>query len=65
MFQGDKVLVTIKGEMKKGILVGCHQDQPAFRPKFDSNNVVLIDDNGKYYSAFKLHCIWVIESIFL
>lgn len=35
------------GEMKKGILVGCHQEQPAFQPKFDTNNVVLVDDNGK------------------
>ena len=43
---GDKVLVAIKGEMKKGILVGCKQNQKPKVPKFDSNNVVLIDDNG-------------------
>lgn len=45
-FTGDKVLVAIKGEKKKGILVGVKQNQRALIPKFDSNNVVLIDDNG-------------------
>lgn len=43
---GDKVLVAIKGEMKKGILVGLKQKQKPKIPKFDSNNLVLIDDNG-------------------
>ncbi|XP_068159056.1 large ribosomal subunit protein uL14m [Drosophila tropicalis] len=43
---GDKVLVAIKGQMKKGILVGLKQNQPSKQPKFDSNNLVLIDDNG-------------------
>ncbi|VEN38133.1 unnamed protein product [Callosobruchus maculatus] len=43
---GDKVLVAIKGEKKKGILVGLKQNQKPKVPKFDSNNVVLIDDNG-------------------
>ncbi|XP_037935837.1 39S ribosomal protein L14, mitochondrial [Teleopsis dalmanni] len=43
---GDKVLVAIKGQMKKGILVGLKQDQLPKVPKFDSNNIVLIDDNG-------------------
>lgn len=45
-FIGDKVLVAIRGEMKKGILVGLKQDQKPKVPKFDSNNIVLIDDNG-------------------
>lgn len=45
-FVGDKVLVAIKGEKKKGILVGLKQNQATKVPKFDSNNVVLIDDNG-------------------
>jgi large subunit ribosomal protein L14 len=45
-FTGDKVLLAIKGEKKKGIIVGVKQNQPALIPKFDSNNVVLIDDNG-------------------
>jgi len=45
-FIGDKVLVAIKGQMKKGILVGLKQNQKPKIPKFDSNNIVLIDDNG-------------------
>ncbi|CAK9817493.1 39S ribosomal protein L14, mitochondrial [Anthophora plagiata] len=43
---GDRVLVAIKGEKKKGILVGLKQRQKAKVPKYDSNNIVLIDDNG-------------------
>ncbi|SPP78643.1 39S ribosomal protein L14, mitochondrial [Drosophila guanche] len=43
---GDKVLVAIKGQKKKGILVGLKQNQKPKQPKFDSNNLVLIDDNG-------------------
>lgn len=45
-FIGDRVLVAIKGQKKKGILVGLKQTQKIKVPKFDSNNVVLIDDNG-------------------
>lgn len=43
---GDKVLVAVKGQMKRAILVGCHQNQKPLMPKFDTNNIVLIDDNG-------------------
>lgn len=43
---GEKVLVTILGEMRKGIIVGCVQTQKAFVPRIDSNNVVLIDNNN-------------------
>ncbi|ETN60551.1 mitochondrial ribosomal protein L14 [Anopheles darlingi] len=43
---GDKVLVAIKGQKKKGILVGLRQFQKPKVPKFDTNNLVLIDDNG-------------------
>lgn len=43
---GDRVLVTILGQMKKGIVVGCVQTQKAFVPKFDSNNVVLVDNHN-------------------
>ncbi|XP_017786544.1 PREDICTED: 39S ribosomal protein L14, mitochondrial [Nicrophorus vespilloides] len=43
---GDKVLVAIKGEKKKGILVGLKQNQKTKVPKFDSNNLVLIDESG-------------------
>ncbi|XP_011311451.1 39S ribosomal protein L14, mitochondrial [Fopius arisanus] len=43
---GDRVLVAIKGEKKKGILVGLKQKQSPKVPRFDSNNIVLIDDTG-------------------
>ncbi|XP_011879855.1 PREDICTED: 39S ribosomal protein L14, mitochondrial [Vollenhovia emeryi] len=43
---GDRILVAIRGEKKKGILVGLKQNQSPKVPKFDSNNLVLIDDNG-------------------
>ncbi|XP_012232287.1 large ribosomal subunit protein uL14m [Linepithema humile] len=43
---GDRVLVAIRGEKKKGILVGLKENQVPKIPKFDSNNLVLIDDNG-------------------
>lgn len=38
--------MAIKGEKKKGILVGLKQNQKPKIPKFDSNNIVLIDENG-------------------
>ena len=43
---GDKVTVAIKGQVKWGIIVGCVRHQPANIPKFDTNNVVLIERNG-------------------
>ncbi|XP_032670104.1 39S ribosomal protein L14, mitochondrial [Odontomachus brunneus] len=43
---GDRILVAIKGEKKKGILIGLKQKQAPKVAKFDSNNLVLIDDNG-------------------
>jgi large subunit ribosomal protein L14 len=44
---GDKVLLAIKGQMKKAIIVGCKQRiRKPNVPQFDSNNVVLIDDDG-------------------
>lgn len=46
VISGDKVLVAIKGEKKRGILVGLKQTQKTRVPKFDSNNIVLIDETG-------------------
>ncbi|CAG2054247.1 unnamed protein product [Timema podura] len=46
METSDKILVAIKGEKKKGIIVGAKQNQKTLVPKFDTNNLVLIDDNG-------------------
>jgi large subunit ribosomal protein L14 len=43
---GDKVMMAIKGQKKRGYLVGLVARQKTMVPKFDSNNVVLIDDNG-------------------
>lgn len=43
---GDKVMVAIKGEKKRGILVGLKAQQNTKIPKYDSNNLVLIDDDG-------------------
>lgn len=45
-YSGDRILVAIRGEKKKGILVGLKQKQSSKVPRFDSNNLVLIDDNG-------------------
>lgn len=39
-------MVAIKGEKKKGIIVGVKKHQKPNVPKSDTNNLVLIDDNG-------------------
>lgn len=43
---GDKVLLAIKGQKKKAIIVGHKMPGHRMTPRFDSNNVVLIEDNG-------------------
>jgi PREDICTED: similar to ENSANGP00000026912 len=43
---GDKVMMAIKGKKKKGIIVGMRLRQEPGVARYDSNNVVLIDDNG-------------------
>lgn len=43
---GDKILVTIKGQMKQGYVVGLVAEQRPMIPKFDTNNVVLVEKNG-------------------
>jgi len=43
---GDKVLVSVGGELKKAYIVGCVQRQKANIPRFDTNNVVLIEEGG-------------------
>ncbi|XP_073194593.1 large ribosomal subunit protein uL14m isoform X2 [Lepidochelys kempii] len=43
---GDKILLAIKGEKKKALIVGHRMPGPCMMPRFDSNNVVLIEDNG-------------------
>nr|CAG4648444.1 EOG090X0MX9 [Moina brachiata] len=43
---GDKVMIAIKGQKRKAVIVGVKQKQAPLIPKFDSNNIVLIEDNG-------------------
>ncbi|XP_046582478.1 39S ribosomal protein L14, mitochondrial-like [Haliotis rubra] len=43
---GDKVLLAIKGQKRRAYVVGVKQKQRANVPRFDTNNVVLIEDNG-------------------
>nr|XP_033793045.1 39S ribosomal protein L14, mitochondrial [Geotrypetes seraphini] len=43
---GDKILLAIKGEKRKALIVGHRMPGPSMSPRFDSNNVVLIEDNG-------------------
>jgi large subunit ribosomal protein L14 len=44
---GDKILLAIKGQKQKAIIVGCKnfRRKPNI-PNFDSNNCVLVDDSG-------------------
>ncbi|XP_029962637.1 large ribosomal subunit protein uL14m [Salarias fasciatus] len=43
---GDKVLLAIKGQKKKALIVGHKMPGDRMTARFDSNNVVLIEDNG-------------------
>lgn len=43
---GDKVLVAIKGQKKRAFIVGVKQKQAALVPRMDTNNIVLVEDNG-------------------
>ncbi|XP_062319682.1 large ribosomal subunit protein uL14m [Osmerus eperlanus] len=43
---GDRVLLAIKGQKKKALIVGQKMPGERMSPRFDSNNVVLIEDNG-------------------
>jgi len=45
-FIGDKVLVAIQGQKKRAYVVGLRQKQKPFVPRFDTNNIVLVEDNG-------------------
>ena len=38
--------MAIKGQKKKAVIIGVKQKQKPLIPKFDSNNIVLIEDNG-------------------
>ena len=43
---GDRVLLSIMGQKKHAYIVGCKQKQKRMVPRFDSNNVVLVEENG-------------------
>lgn len=43
---GDTVLLAIKGQKKKALIVGHKMPGDRMTPRFDSNNVVLIEDSG-------------------
>lgn len=43
---GDQVLLAIKGQKKKALIVGHKMPGQRMTPRFDSNNVVLIEENG-------------------
>ncbi|XP_069776916.1 large ribosomal subunit protein uL14m-like [Narcine bancroftii] len=43
---GDKILLAIKGQKKKALIVGHKMPGPLMTPRLDSNNVVLIEDHG-------------------
>lgn len=39
-------MVAIQGQKKRGYLVGLKQKQKPGVPRFDTNNIVLVEDNG-------------------
>ncbi|EGW01349.1 39S ribosomal protein L14, mitochondrial [Cricetulus griseus] len=43
---GDQILLAIRGQKKKALIVGHRMPGSRMTPRFDSNNVVLIEDNG-------------------
>lgn len=43
---GDLIRIAIRGQPKKAVLVGCKQVQRHGVPRYDSNNIVLIEENG-------------------
>ncbi|KAI4884917.1 hypothetical protein NFI96_013217 [Prochilodus magdalenae] len=43
---GDMVLLAIKGQKKKALIVGHKMPGERMTPRFDSNNVVLVEENG-------------------
>ena len=40
------MLVAIKGQKKQGIITGLRVNQVSGSPRFDTNNVVLIEETG-------------------
>ncbi|XP_065904248.1 large ribosomal subunit protein uL14m-like isoform X2 [Dysidea avara] len=43
---GDTILLAVQGQKQKALVVGCRQSQKPNIPRFDANNVILIDNAG-------------------
>jgi len=43
---GDRVMVAVLGQKKKGIIVGLKVKQRHGIPRYDTNNIVMIEENG-------------------
>ncbi|XP_041467993.1 39S ribosomal protein L14, mitochondrial-like [Lytechinus variegatus] len=43
---GDKILVAIKGQKKKALVVGVRRPGASMLPRFDTNNLILLEENG-------------------
>lgn len=42
----NRILLAIKGQKDKVLVVGHHMPGPPMTPRFNSNNMVLIEDSG-------------------
>lgn len=43
---GDMILVAVRGQKRKALVVGARKPQNPMIPRFQSNNIVLINDDG-------------------
>ncbi|XP_071963435.1 large ribosomal subunit protein uL14m-like [Antedon mediterranea] len=43
---GDKILVAIRGQKKKGLIVGVKMPGKNMTPRFDTNNMILLEESG-------------------
>ncbi|XP_071506909.1 large ribosomal subunit protein uL14m-like [Diadema antillarum] len=43
---GDKILVAVRGQKKKALIVGVKRPGASMLPRFDTNNIILLEENG-------------------
>ncbi|XP_009859025.2 large ribosomal subunit protein uL14m-like [Ciona intestinalis] len=43
---GDQVLITVNGAMKRALIVGQRRPMGVMKPRTDSNNVIILDNDG-------------------
>ena len=43
---GDVIKVAVKGKMTRALIVGCRKPQKELRPRFDKNNVILLNEEN-------------------